>query len=212
MIGGALGEDNSGQIGQLQKEQIDEYNPGSALSNAANQVQGAGMEGRQAQMNALGRLGTLANANGLDPQAIAMQQQAMAKANQAATGQRQSALQDAQMRGNYGGGLAQQAALQGAQSGANANAMAATQAASDARGRALQALGNYANLGGGLRGQDIGQAQLGFGNQGTLAAGRNQGRQGLQNFYTNRQNAAQQKAQGYGGFVGGIGDALLGGI
>lgn len=186
----------------MNQQNIDEYGLNSPLYQAAQQVQGAGTAGRDAQMQALLRMGQLANANGLDPQAQAMQQQALAQSNQAATGQRQAALQKAQMSGAYGGGLANQAALQGAQSGANANAMAATQAASDARQRALQALGAYSGMGSNLRGMDVNQAQLGFGNQNTLAQGRVAGRNQQSNFVTNKDNADTQKAQGWGSALG----------
>lgn len=115
--------------------------------------------GQDAEMSALSKMQSLANAGGMDAQAQATQQQAQNTAQAAEQGQRGAIVQNMAARGMggaSGAGLA--AELQASQGDQDQAAMTGTQAASDAEQRALQAMQGASATGSNLYSQDYGQA------------------------------------------------------
>jgi len=111
---------------------------------------------KEAQMNALQILSQRGK-GGLTPEDRAALNQIR---NQIATdteAKRQQILQNFQARGQAGGGAELIAALQGAQSGANAESQEGDRLAAMASQNALQAIGQAGTLGGQIRGQEFGQ-------------------------------------------------------
>ena len=138
---------------------------------------------RQAQMKALTQLQGLSDANGLDPQARAMEAQGQRDSAEFEKGQRGAILNDAQARGVGGGGAELAAQLQAQQAGANRSAIVGQQSAAAARARALQAMSEYSALAGGIRNQDEGDAKDSFGaNMAKYGASRD-ARQGINSYY-----------------------------
>jgi len=152
--------------------------------------------GRQTQLSALGRFGSLAQNGGWDPQAREMQRQSMARGNEASAGQQGAALQQAQMHGtNTGGGLGAVAAQSANQGGVNAQAGAQSAANAAAHQRMLESLGAYGGLAGQVRGQDVGSMEQGFQNQLQKFGGLSNTRNSLANYQTNQLNASQAQSQ-----------------
>jgi len=204
-IGGLLAPNYDDQVNQLLQQELGEYSPGSQAYNTA-QIS-ANPQIQAAQMAALSQLGGLANTSGLDPQAQAMLSQALTQQNINQRGQQGAILQNAQQRGVGGSGLELQNALGAQQSGSQAGALAAQQAAASARERALQALGQYGQYATGLQQQGLGTQQQNFMNQMGLSGARNTARGGMQNYYTNKGNRAQQQWGNFGGAIGELGGA-----
>lgn len=109
---------------------------------------------RAAQMRALSYLQGIGESGGMDLQSQVAQQQALARSAQQDQANRQAVMESMARRGQAGSGAELAANLSGAQSSAQANAMAGSQFAADARTRALQAMMGSGQLGGQVRGQD----------------------------------------------------------
>lgn len=113
---------------------------------------------RQAQMQALSQLSSIANQGGLDPQSRAALFQAQASQEGTEQAQRAAALNRLAAQGQGNSGATINALMAAQQGGANREAMAGVQAAGDARTRAMQALGQMGSMAGNIRGQDWNQA------------------------------------------------------
>ena len=163
---------------------------------------------RQAQMKALTQLQGLSDANGLDPQARAMEAQGQRDSAEFEKGQRGAILNDAQARGVGGGGAELAAQLQAQQAGANRSAIVGQQSAAAARARALQAMSEYSALAGGIRNQDEGDAKDSFGaNMAKYGASRD-ARQGINSYY----GADRAEKIGNGAAGGQAAGQVLGGL
>lgn len=142
-------------LDSISMEQVPEFKQlvAQEIPNAS-QILGAG-EGRDAQSRALAKLQSFIDQNGLDAQARSANQESLSAADQHAQGNRQ-ALQGSMARKGMdesGTNLASQ--LQANQSSANQGRNSSLQIAGDARQRAMDALGKYAQTGSQMRGQDI---------------------------------------------------------
>jgi hypothetical protein len=114
------------------------------------------MAGRQAQLQALNRYKMLME-QGYDPQTAIEMARAQRAASAESAGARQSAMQEASRRGFGGGPSFYQAGA--SQQGMDRLALSQQQALADAANRRTQATGAMANLGGQIRGEDVGIEQ-----------------------------------------------------
>jgi hypothetical protein len=120
----------------------------------ADSILGRG-EGRSAQSSALANLQSFVDQGGLDAQARAMNEEALAGADQRAQANRGAAMQQASRRGMSGSGGELVNMLQGNQNQANQARQSSLDIAGQARQRAIGALSTQAALGSTMRGQDI---------------------------------------------------------
>lgn len=176
--------------------------------NVASEADQSG-PGRAGQLRAISGLGSLAGQGGLDAIGSSNLQDELGGMGQQFNAQRQGAQQNYAARwlgpGATGAGLG--AGLQAASQYGTPAAAAASQAAAASRGRALQALQQYAQMGGQLRGQDAGLSQLGFQNQLQQIQGKAAARNQLGNYYTNLNN--MDRAGQQAGLQTGMGAAGL---
>jgi len=114
-----------------------------------------GGEGRSAQSSAIAKLQSFVDQNGLDAQARSANEQVLSAADQRAQGNRAAVTSNFARRGMGGSGAEFASMLQGNQSAANQGRQSGLQIASDAKSRALSALGEQGSLAGQMRGQDI---------------------------------------------------------
>lgn len=112
--------------------------------------------GRTAQQAAISRLQQFADEGGLDDTARAQLQQSMSLEDQRSRGSREAIMQSRARRGIGGSGDELSALLSENQGSANRGRDSSLQIASDARQRALSALGQSGQLASTMRGQDIG--------------------------------------------------------
>lgn len=165
--------------------------------------------GRAGQLRAISGMGSLAGEGGLDAIESSNLQDALGGLGQQFNAQREGAQQAYAARGlgpgASGVGLGQ--SLQAAGQYASPAAAAASQAAAASRARALQAVQQYAQMGGQLRGQDAGLSQLTFQNQLQQLQGKAAARNQLGNYYTNLTNADRAGSQA--GLQTGMGAAGL---
>lgn len=113
---------------------------------------------REAQMQAMSKMGSLANQQGLDPQAQAQLQESRQGIEQAARGQGQAIQSQFARRGMSGSGDELSSQLSAAQGASMRGNQAGLGIASDARGRALQALSGQSQMAGNVRSGDFNQA------------------------------------------------------
>ena len=181
---------------------ISPYDPGSLqgmeyqnYSNLNPNIQ-ANPQTNAAMMQALGQYGTLASAGGLDPQAIAAQQQQLQQSNIGQNAQQGGITGNAINQGNLnsGGVYAQRLGTQ--QMTAQPGALAASGIAQGAQQNTMSALGNYGGLAGNMNQQQFNQGQTNFGNALNLANSKNNVLTGFQNTLVNQnnQNAALSQA------------------
>lgn len=140
--------------GKISIPQVQELIAAGKLGPSAMEGVAADPQAMAAQRAALAQLSGIASAGGLDPQSVAAQEQALQRSAQQDAALRHAALQQMAMRGQYNSGAGLAAQLAGQQQSAQANALAGTQAASDARTRALQAMGQVGQLGGQIQGMN----------------------------------------------------------
>jgi hypothetical protein len=160
-----------------------------------------------AQYAALGRMGEIANANGLDRQAQARLAQVQAAGAGQERAQRGAILDRFNRQGMGNSNAALSAALIGQQGSAQRTGMEGVQAAGEAEARAYRALGDSASLGGQIRGQDYQQASDRAGAVDRVAAMNAANRQAVAARNADRQNrtlegnraAAYQRAGMQGG-------------
>lgn len=142
-------------IGSIAAEQVPAFKEMLAQQvPEAQQVIGTG-EGRSAQSQALAKLSSFVDQGGLDAQARAANEEALAGADQRAQANRGAAMQSAARKGMSGSGGELLNMLQGNQAAANQGRQSSLDIAGQSRQRALQALGQQAQLGTSMRGQDI---------------------------------------------------------
>lgn len=114
---------------------------------------------REAQMQAMSKMGNLADQQGLDPQALAQLQEARQSTEQAAYGANQAIQSGFQRRGMSGSGDELAAQLSGAQQASQRANSAGVNIAGDARGRALKALSDQSDMAGKIRAGDFGEGE-----------------------------------------------------
>lgn len=170
--------------------------------------------GRAAQLRAIQGWGQLGNAGGLDDISSGQLQNQLGGMGQELNAQRQGAQQNYVTRGMGPGasGVGLASGLAGVQNFASPAAAAASQAAAASRQRALQAVQQYAQMGGQLRQGDFGANQLGFQNRVSQIQGMAAARNQLGNYYTNlanRDRAGQQAGMQAGMGAAGLGLAAL---
>lgn len=113
-------------------------------------------EGRQAQSRALSRLQQLGDEGGMDAQARLALQQGLSASDQQNKANQSAVMQGMARRGLQNSGDQMAAQLGAASQSANSSRDAALSASAEARNRALAALQGSAQVGGQMRGQDIG--------------------------------------------------------
>jgi hypothetical protein len=204
-------DDKQRQILDYINQTLGEYQ--GMKPNAVVQADQAG-PGRAAQLSAISGLGGLAGQGGLDAIESNNLQSELGGMGQAFNAQRQGAQQNFAARGLGAGasGAGLGAGLQASAQYASPAAAAASQAAAASRQRAMSALQQYAQMGGQLRGTDMGVNQLGFQNQLQQLQGKAAARNQLGNYYTNMMNrdrAGSQAATQTGMGAAGLGLAAL---
>ncbi len=113
---------------------------------------------REAQLQAMSKMGNLADQQGLDPQAQAQLQESRGSMEQAIAGQNAATASGFARRGMSGSGNELAAQLSNNQGASARGNQAALTTASDARGRALQALSGQGQMAGQLRSADFNEA------------------------------------------------------
>jgi hypothetical protein len=166
--------------------------------------------GRAGQLRAIQGLGQLGSSGGLDDISSNQLQNELGGMNQGLNAQTQQMQQGFAGRGMGSGqsGAGLGAGLAGVQQFATPAAVAASQAASASRQRALQAVQQYAQMGGQLRQGDFGANQLGFNNSLAQIQGKAAARNQLGNYYTNLSN--KDRAGQQAGMQTGMGAIGLG--
>lgn len=168
LIGQAAASGDREQERALREAAMNEFNiPAPHLEQMVAQAQGdtalAGIQNdpslRGAQMGAIDAFGRVANANGLDPQARAMQEEAEGSAAQYERGQREALVSGARRRGVGGSGVDLASQLQAQQSGADRAHAGDVNAAASGAQRALDAWGQQLAAASGVRAQDRGEAE-----------------------------------------------------
>jgi len=114
---------------------------------------------RQAQMSALSQLQDITEQGGLSSADRGRLQQIGSEEAAASRGARESIMQNAQARGVGGSGLELANQMSSAQDSATRRSQRDFDVAGMAQQGALSAIMNSANLGGGIRGQDVGEQQ-----------------------------------------------------
>lgn len=110
---------------------------------------------REAQMQAMSRLGGIADQQGLDPQSLAALQQSRGSMEQAMSGNNRAVMDNMSRRGMAGSGNDLAAQLAGNQAASNRGNQAGLDIASQARQRALAALQSQSGLAGNIRTGDL---------------------------------------------------------
>ncbi len=113
---------------------------------------------RQAQMAALAFFGNLGRSNGMDTQSRVAMKEAQLSSAMDDRMRRGAIRQDMASRGMAGSGTDYAMQLASAQDASTRSALAGGRAAADARNRAAQAMAQYGQIGGQVRGQDWGEA------------------------------------------------------
>ncbi len=125
------------------------------VAQQAEKQPGADPAVREAQMQAMSRMGNLADQNGLDPQAQAQLQQARGSMEQAMSGNNRAIQDNMARRGMSGSGSELAAQLSGNQAASNRGNQAGLDIASQARQRALAALQSQNSMAGNVRAGDL---------------------------------------------------------
>lgn len=238
LIGRALAEGDYQRAEQLQKQALEQYGSidPDVLLNIDVESQGTELdkyiedpEAAEAQKLALRRLGEVATGN--SPEDTAAYAEAAAESGNFERGMRESALRRLQERGagaTSGVGVAMQ--MQAAQNSVSNKNAADLNIAADSRRRALQALGQYGQMAGNIRGQNYGmaadrasaqdrinqfnagqrfdQAQGTFENQLNLAGKKAGQMNTLAGFHQRKGDGTQKTAAGTGDAVGDAFDAF----
>lgn len=110
--------------------------------------------GRQAEMDALGRMGDIAKSGGMTLEDQAVLNKFLGKSAQRESAARQGLEQQFAARGQFGSGAQLASALQNQSSGAERNSQAGMDQAAQAERRSLEAIMNQSRMGGSLRDRD----------------------------------------------------------
>lgn len=154
-----------------------------------------------AQQDALSALQDIYQQGGMTAADFARQQEAQRSTSQYMRGQREAALQQAQMSGMGGGAGQLASALSAQQGGAQAQSSADAQMLVEAQNRALQAMGATGQLASGIRGQSFGEditrrSALDERNRYNIDWRRETGREGARRTGEARRYGAEQRARG----------------
>lgn len=175
---------------------VEKYAPESAAfikeqSPELAKASEAGMKGREAQLEALGKYRDIVAADGFDPSMMDKYNLASQKAQAAAKSNTESIMQNAARRGQAGAGSTLAAQLQGGSDAMQRQAQMSSDMAGQAYQSQLEALRQQAALGGNIRQSDFGESKT----NADVINSFNQRATGNYQNYLNQQANARNEAQ-----------------